>query len=256
MSILPWFYKLAVWWYYPIMKIKTSHAKSNYSSKEYTFSVSFKQWKLPAPNQCSERKRQVIDLFAIMIGEVDVGKRQGWLSWAKNNWGWCLYTEENILSNHDASNLLYSGVLGMAFLPWLYELAISCFSLLMIRRHCHENTEVPWKENMFGCLSGNGKSFHQTRALRGRGNPLVYGHNYRRKLGVKKDGVDFLSKVTLGLCSFTYLIILLKQVIPNSCVWNLWIGYFALFVRNTYVLLFPDIEKNDFSCQIKLLFKG
>ena len=39
----------------------------------------FEKKKLPAIHQGSERKRQVIGVFAIMIGEFDVVKRQGWL---------------------------------------------------------------------------------------------------------------------------------------------------------------------------------
>jgi len=41
--------------------------------------MSLKKKKLPAIHQGSERKRHVIGVFAIMIGEFDVVKRQGWL---------------------------------------------------------------------------------------------------------------------------------------------------------------------------------
>ena len=39
----------------------------------------FQAWETHATHQGSERKRQDIDVFAIMI-EVEVQKRQGWLS--------------------------------------------------------------------------------------------------------------------------------------------------------------------------------
>ena len=32
--------------------------------------------------------------------------------------------------------------------------------------------------------------------------------------------------------------------------------YFALVVQTSFVLLFPDMEKNDFSCQIRILLNA
>ena len=109
----------------------------------------YKQRKLHPTHECSERKRQDIAVFAIMIGEVYVGKRQGWLSWAKRHVGWSPYTEVNVWSNHDESNLLFSGVFVMAFLPCLYKLALCCFSLLVQTRRCQAQSAFSWMENTF-----------------------------------------------------------------------------------------------------------
>ena len=80
MSILPWLYEPIMSLYSLVLQRRISHAKSDVSSTENNFGMPFKQRKLPATHKCSERKRQDIGLFAIMIGEFDVGKRQGWLS--------------------------------------------------------------------------------------------------------------------------------------------------------------------------------
>ena len=206
MSILPWSYKLAMWWYSLILKRRTSHDKSDYSSTDNFFQMPFQQRKLPATHQCSERKRKEI-VFAIMLGDVYVGKRQGWHSWAKMHWEWSPLNEVNIGSNEDASNLLYSGVCAMAVLPWLYELALGLCSLLVQTRLGHAQYAISWEDDTFEVpffflfilflfshctargsgypymytlqlkffphLSSNGKSLHQTRAPRPSGRPLL-----------------------------------------------------------------------------------
>ena len=63
-----------------ILKRSISHAKSDYISKVNLFGVPFKQQKLPEANQCSERKRQDMGFFAIIIEEIYAGNRQGLLS--------------------------------------------------------------------------------------------------------------------------------------------------------------------------------
>ena len=65
----------------PILKRRLFHAKSGFSTKENIFGVPFKQWKLPAPNQCSEH----FGSFILGIWEAKVGKRQLSLSWAKTH---------------------------------------------------------------------------------------------------------------------------------------------------------------------------
>ena len=116
---LPWSYELAMSWYNLKLQRRFSPAKSDTFSIENTFGMPFKQRKILAANQCSERKRQDIGVFAIMIGEVNVGNRQGWFSWAKRHWGWRLYTEVNMQSNHVSYNLLFSGAHSMTLLPSL-----------------------------------------------------------------------------------------------------------------------------------------
>ena len=43
------------------------------------------------------------------------------------------------------------------------------------------------------------------------------------------------------------------MTLPNSCLWSLWNIHFALVIQTSYVLIFPDIAKTDFSCHIILL---
>ena len=114
------------------------------------FGGPFKQCIVPATNQCSERKRQVIGIFAKIIREFYVGNRQGLLSWVKMHWGSSLNPELNVLRNQETSNLLFPGIGEMAILPWLYKPAMCSFSLLVQRRHCHSQSDVSWKEDMFG----------------------------------------------------------------------------------------------------------
>ena len=172
MSILPLSYKLALCWYSPIWQRRTSPAKSDPSSTENTFSIPFKQRKLPAAHQCSEGKRQDICVFAKMIGEFDVGKRHGRLSWSKTHWRYSLYTEVNVGSNPVPCHLLFSGAFAMAVLPCLYKLALCSFLCLCKHSMVMPNLPSPEKKIGLKCLSDNGKYLHQTRAPRLRGTKL------------------------------------------------------------------------------------
>lgn len=59
----------------------------------------------------------------------NLGGKNPWVdSWAKTHWGWCSFTELNILSNHDASQLLFCGGGEMSILLCLHYLAICYFS--------------------------------------------------------------------------------------------------------------------------------
>ena len=165
----------------------------------------------PAHNQCSERKSQDTHLPAIIIGAVYVGKRQGWLSWAKRHWGWSLYTEVNVLSHQDAYKLLFSGLCRMATLPCLYVLSMLCFPCLWKEGIFMPNLPSPERKTCWECLSRNGKSLNQTRPPQSRGSQLFTCHNYRRMLGGKKQIFTSWVKKHLSWCSFTNLIILLNQ---------------------------------------------
>ena len=142
-------------------------------STENNFGMPFKERKLPATHQCSERKRQDISVFAIMIGDIALGKSPGWLSWAKGHWGLVKYTEVNEGSNHVYFNLLFSGVIAMAILPWFYELALFLCPCLCKQGMVLHNLPSPEKRTCLKCFSGSGKSLHQTRALKPRGATLV-----------------------------------------------------------------------------------
>ena len=60
----------------PILKRSISLTKSELCSKENTLVVPFRWGKLPATNYCSESKMQHIGLFALVIGNIKVGKRK------------------------------------------------------------------------------------------------------------------------------------------------------------------------------------
>ena len=55
-------------------------------------------------------------------------------------------------------------------------------------------------------------------------------------------GVCFLSRIAFE-----------TMMLPNSCLWGLCNVHFGLVVQNSYVLIFSDIEKKHFSCQIRVL---
>ena len=67
-------FALVVWTSYVLfihkLEIRISHAKSYFSSKEYTCGVPFKQSKISSPNYCSEKMRQHIGLWVIITGNI------------------------------------------------------------------------------------------------------------------------------------------------------------------------------------------
>lgn len=81
-------------------------------------------------------------------------------------------------------------------------------------------------------------------------------HNYMRNLGGNKHGLISWAKMQLGWWLFMELIILLNREASKLLFVELLKGYFALDVRTSCMLLFPGIEKNDFSCLIKTLCNG
>ena len=119
-----------------------------------------------------------------------------------------------------------------------------------------QNLTSPERRTCLEGLSSNGKFVHQTRVQRWGEAHCLLCHSYSSNLGGKNPWVDSWAKTHWGWCLFMDLIILFKQELPKSCLWCLWNGYLALVVSTSYVLLFPDIEKKDFSCQIRLLLKG
>ena len=80
------------------------------------------------------------------------GKREGMLSWAKNHWGWCWFTELNILCNQDSFQVLFWVACEMANLPRLCKQGMCCFSLNLRRRNCHAKSGLSSMVNMFGWL--------------------------------------------------------------------------------------------------------
>ena len=144
----------------------------NYSSTENTCRMPFQKGNSLPKHQCSKRKRQGMDIFAIMIGEIYVRKRKGWLSWAKRHWTWSPYNEVNVWSNHDASNILFTGDFVTAILTCLYELVMSWFSPLVKQGMVMPILLCPEWRIFLQCLSGNELSLSQTKPLSPRWSPL------------------------------------------------------------------------------------
>ena len=73
-----------------------------------------------------------------------------------------------------SSKTLVCGVCEMALLPWLYELALCCFSLIWKRRNSPAKSGFSSKEIMFGVPSWDGNTVPRSSAERERGNTLVH----------------------------------------------------------------------------------
>ena len=65
-----------------------------------------------------------------------------------------------------------------------------------------------------------------------------------------------MSIMHLGKCLFTELNTLCHQVASNVFLVKFGKDHFALVVGMSYVLLIPEMESKDFSCQIRLFFSG
>ena len=133
-----------------IEKRRISHTQSGFSSKENMFGVAFKPSKLPAQNYCSERMRQAIGFWDIITGEVYRGNRQGLLSWEERHGGCYTFMVLVYLLNQEASKGLIGWVWEMGILPWLYDPAMSWFSLIWKIRISHATSPFSTKERTFG----------------------------------------------------------------------------------------------------------
>ena len=131
-----------------------------------------------------------------MIGEVNVGKRQGCLSWVKRHWGWSPYMEMNVWSNHFACNLLFCEVFVVAFCPFCTKQPCTNCPRLCKKGKDMPNLPSPEWRICLKWLSGNGISLHLTRVWGNEGQFCFLCPNYRRSLAVKNEMVDFLSEVT------------------------------------------------------------
>ena len=78
----------------------------------------------------------------------------------------------------------------------------------------------------------------------------------RRILGGKNSRVAFLTIDVFGLMSSLSWKHVAYKSLPNSHWWCLGRGRFAQVVWMSYVLLIPEVERKDFSYQIRLLISG
>ena len=194
-------------------------------------------------------------VFTIMIGEVNVGKRQGWLSWAKRHWGWSPYKEVNIQRNHVACNIFFAGVFFMAILPIFYELGLCCFSPLVQTRHGHAQSAISWKENTFEV------AFRQWKVpAPSHGSKLKRDHFGFCALILevylwKKQWWISWAKSQWSWCEFTDLMIHLNQESPKTLIVVFVKCLFYSSYMNYFCVVFPYMERKEF-CQIRFLLKG
>ena len=79
---------------------------------ENAFSLGLKLLSPPVKKQCPQSFFKWGGLFTIGITQVTglVGKSQELVSKANHHWGWCVFTEDNVLHKSEASSFLFCGV--------------------------------------------------------------------------------------------------------------------------------------------------
>ena len=143
-AILPWLCDLAMCCFSPNLKREMSHAKSGFFSKEYTL-MPFKWWKFPESNYCSECMKQHIGTSY----RKKQGRKKASVAFlSQDALGLVSVHWVYILSNKDASKLLFSRACVLAILPWLHEPAMVLFTPLVNRRHCHAKLDF-YSKNTF-----------------------------------------------------------------------------------------------------------
>ena len=139
--------RLVMCWHVPIMKIKSSPDKQDPSSAEDNFGTPFKQRKLPAAHQCSERQQDIC-VFAAMTGEVDEGKRQWFFTEPRGigdgvrTWRW-MYEAKNLLAI-----TCFLELFEWPFWPWLQTIPVLNTPLVQTW-HGNGQPAVFCKENNF-----------------------------------------------------------------------------------------------------------
>ena len=101
--------------------------------------------------------------------------------------------------------MIVYGVCEMALLPWLYELALCCFSLILKRRNSSAKVAFSSKEISFECLSWDGNTMHRSSAESKRQNIGWSRITCGRILGGKMAMAAFLSIDAFGLVSFHWV---------------------------------------------------
>ena len=127
----------------------------------------------PLPHTSTQRGRGRTLVSLPKQQENLMWERPGWLSWAKRHSGWGSYMEVDVRGKYVAWNLLYFGVIVMPILPCWYELALCSFPCLCKQGMVMHNLPSPERRTLLKYRSGNGKSMHQTRAMKPRGTTLV-----------------------------------------------------------------------------------
>lgn len=160
---------------------------------------------IPAPNQYSERKRQDIVIFAIIIGEVYLGNRQGLLSYARTHWNWSPYTVLKVLSNKDASNSLFLAFVRWPFCPGCTNQLYAAFPWYWKKAFSYHIRLLLKGDQVLSAFHAMENSFINPGLRKQEATHWFISPTCRRNLGGKKARVAFLIKDTFGIMSFHWI---------------------------------------------------
>ena len=184
-------------WYSPILKRRFPHAKSDYCSKENTFGGAFQAMETPQTKWVLRDEGAGIDLFAIILGELYVGKYASVAFLSKEALGMeSVYSVECSKQPGFFQTLVF-------WLLWDGNSSLVVQNSYVLLLPAGSNKAMWWpiwchlNRELFS-LSSNGKSLQQTMALCVRGAHWYICHNYRCLIW-KKARVYFLIEDTLGV---------------------------------------------------------
>ena len=132
----------------------------------------------------------------------------------------------------------------MAFLPWLYKLAVCCFSLIS-----KEGFFIPYQAYLILKADQIWSAFHGMEApctapvLRVHEATYWFiSHNVEENSRGRKGKGSF-SEQRYIWASVLNRIHISTMSLPISCLWSLCKGHFALVVRTSFVLLIPEYKR-------------
>ena len=108
----------------------------------------------------------------------------------------------------------------------------------------------PKRKICLECLLSDAKWVHLTRAQRARGSTLEYFLHLNWGIVRKESGDVFWTSIGASVCSLSWISSAILTL-SKTCLQIFWKVHFAMILRSSYVLIFPDIAKKDFSCQIR-----
>ena len=173
----------------------------------------------------------------------------------KSQWAWGEFKYWLIQLNKESPKFLFVYFVKWHFCPGCKRKLCSAFPSYVKEGILLSNQVFPQRRSICAGLSWDDNTLNRTSAKRARGNSLVDLLNHVEASWGEKVRVAFLSIDSFGLLSIHWgEYYIATKSLPISCWWGFCKGRFALLVRTSYVLLFPEMEKKDFSCQIRINF--
>lgn len=149
---------------------------------------------------------------------------------------------------------LACGVCKMAILPWLYELTLCWFSLVLKKKDFSCQITIFCKGDLVWSAFQAMVTLCTERVFREQGQPIDLFSKIEWEIWRVDSNGCFPELRYIGACVHSLCWRYISNMkLPNSCFWSLWCGHCTLDVWTTKVLLMPDIEKKVFSWQIILL---